>query len=97
MARRRWAALILAAAIAFLPLSDIAACARPGTTLACAGKSGFSTTPEAATGGRSCAGGVIALLIAITAAVGFAAFHRGSATGSHVPVADFAIPLGPFW
>jgi phospho-N-acetylmuramoyl-pentapeptide-transferase len=36
-------------------------------------------------------------LLGITVAVGFAAHHQGLSHEVYVPVADFAIPLGPFW
>ena len=93
--------IVIAAAIAFLPLSDytLPALTVFGTTLACAGV-GFLDDFLKLRHRRSL--GLrgrwkIALLIAITAAVGFAAHHQGLSHSVYVPVADFAIPLGPFW
>lgn len=36
-------------------------------------------------------------LLCITVAVGFAAHHQGLSHEVYIPIADFAIPLGPFW
>jgi phospho-N-acetylmuramoyl-pentapeptide-transferase len=93
--------IVIAAAIAFLPLSDytLPALTVFGTALACAGV-GFLDDYLKLRHQRSL--GLrgrwkIALLIAITAAVGFAAHHQGLSHEVYVPIADFAIPLGPFW
>jgi phospho-N-acetylmuramoyl-pentapeptide-transferase len=93
--------IVLAATLAFLPLSDytLPALTIFGTMLACAGI-GFIDDYLKLRHRRSL--GLrgrwkIALLIAITVAVGFAAHHQGLSHEVYVPVADFAIPLGPFW
>jgi phospho-N-acetylmuramoyl-pentapeptide-transferase len=93
--------IVIAAAIAFLPLSDytLPALTVFGTALACAGV-GFLDDSLKLRHQRSL--GLrgrwkIALLIAITVAVGFAAHHQGLSHEVYVPIADFAIPLGPFW
>ena len=93
--------IVVAAAIAFLPLSDytLPALTVFGATLACAGV-GFlddflKLRHQRSLGLRG--RWKIALLLAITAAVGLAAHHQGLSHEVYIPVADFAIPLGPFW
>ena len=93
--------IVVAASIAFIPLSDFTLPALTvfGTALACAGI-GFLDDYLKLRHQRSL--GLrgrwkIALLIAITVAVGFAAHHQGLSHEVYVPVADFAIPLGVFW
>src|SRR4051794_2810670 len=93
--------IVVAAAIAFLPLSDytLPALTVFGTALACAAV-GFLDDSLKLRHRRSL--GLrgrwkIVLLIAITAAVGLAAHHQGLSHEVYVPVADFAIPLGPAW
>jgi phospho-N-acetylmuramoyl-pentapeptide-transferase len=93
--------IVAAAAIAFLPVSDytLPALTVFGTTVACAGV-GFLDDSLKLRHQRSL--GLrgrwkIALLIAITVAVGFAADHQGLSHEVYVPIADVAIPLGPFW
>jgi phospho-N-acetylmuramoyl-pentapeptide-transferase len=93
--------IVAAASIAFLPVSDytLPALTVFGTTLACAGV-GFLDDSLKLRHQRSL--GLqgrwkMLLLIAITVAVGFAAHHQGLSHEVYVPVADFAIPLGPFW
>src|SRR5947208_10828795 len=93
--------IVLAAALAFIPLSDFTLPALTvfGTTLACAGI-GFLDDLLKLRHQRSL--GLrgrwkIVLLIAITAAVGLAAHHQGLSHEVYVPIADFAIPLGPLW
>jgi phospho-N-acetylmuramoyl-pentapeptide-transferase len=93
--------IVAAASIAFLPVSDytLPALTVFGTTLACAGV-GFLDDSLKLRHQRSL--GLqgrwkMLLLIAITVAVGFAAHHQGLSHEVYVPIADFAIPLGPFW
>src|SRR4051795_4781695 len=93
--------IVLAAALAFLPLSDFTLPALTvfGTALACAGI-GFLDDFLKLRHRRSL--GLrgrwkILLLVAITAAVGLAAHHQGLSHEVYVPVGDFAIPLGPVW
>jgi phospho-N-acetylmuramoyl-pentapeptide-transferase len=81
--------IVLAAVLAFIPLSDVA----------CAGI-GFLDDFLKLRHRRSL--GLrgrwkILLLVGITVAVGFAADHQGLSHEVYVPVADFAIPLGPLW
>ena len=93
--------IVLAATIAFLPLSDytLPALTIFGTMLACAGV-GFLDDYLKLHHKRSL--GLrgrwkILLLIAITAAVGFAAHHQQLSHHVFVPIADWNVPLGPFW
>src|SRR5262249_18092276 len=93
--------IVAAASIAFLPVSDytLPALTVFGTTLACAGV-GFLDDSLKLRHQRSL--GLqgrwkMLLLIAIPVAVGFAAHHQGLSHEVYVPIADFAIPLGPFW
>jgi phospho-N-acetylmuramoyl-pentapeptide-transferase len=93
--------IMAAAAIAFLPLSDytLPALTIFGTALAC-GAIGFLDDYTKLRHQRSL--GLngrwkMLLLLGITAAVGFAAHHQHLGHEVYVPVADFAIPLGPFW
>jgi phospho-N-acetylmuramoyl-pentapeptide-transferase len=93
--------IVVAASLAFLPLSDFTLPALTvfGTALACAGV-GFLDDLLKLRHQRSL--GLrgrwkIALLIAITAAVGLAAHHQGLSHEVYVPVAGFAIPLGAAW
>ena len=93
--------IVAAASIAFLPVSDytLPALTVFGTTLACAGV-GFLDDSLKLRHQRSL--GLqgrwkMLLLIAITVAVGFAADHQGLSHEVYVPIADVAIPLGPFW
>jgi phospho-N-acetylmuramoyl-pentapeptide-transferase len=93
--------IVLAATIAFLPLSDytLPALTIFGTTLACAGV-GFLDDYLKLHHKRSL--GLrgrwkILLLIAITAAVGYAAHHQQLSHSVFVPIGDWNVPLGPFW
>jgi phospho-N-acetylmuramoyl-pentapeptide-transferase len=93
--------IIAAATIAFLPLSDytLPALAIFGTTLAC-GAIGFLDDYIKLRHKRSL--GLpgrwkMLMLLGITIAVGFATHHQHLSHQVYVPVADFAIPLGPFW
>jgi phospho-N-acetylmuramoyl-pentapeptide-transferase len=93
--------IVLAATLAFLPLSDytLPALTIFGTTLACAGI-GFLDDYLKLHHKRSL--GLrgrwkILLLIGITAAVGYAAHHQQLSHSVFVPVADWNVPLGPFW
>jgi phospho-N-acetylmuramoyl-pentapeptide-transferase len=92
---------VAAAAVAFLALSDytVPALTVLGTTLACGGI-GFLDDFIKLRHKRSL--GLrgrwkIALLIAVTAAVGYAAHHQGLSHSVFVPVVDWSIPLGPAW
>src|SRR3954466_9787201 len=93
--------IVLAASIAFLPLSDFTLPALTvfGTALACAAVGVLDDLLKLrhrrslGLRGRW----KILLLIAITAAVGLAAHHQGLSHEVYVPVADFTIPLGPAW
>jgi phospho-N-acetylmuramoyl-pentapeptide-transferase len=94
--------LILAAAtIAFLPLSDytLPALTIFGAALAC-GAIGFLDDFIKLRHKRSL--GLngrwkMLMLLGITVAVGYAAHHQHLSHEVYVPVANFAIPLGPFW
>jgi phospho-N-acetylmuramoyl-pentapeptide-transferase len=93
--------IVLAATLAFLPLSDytLPALTIFGTTLACAGI-GFLDDYLKLHHKRSL--GLrgrwkILMLIGITAAVGYAAHHQQLSHNVFVPLADWNVPLGPFW
>ena len=93
--------IVLAASLAFLPLTDFTLPALTifGTTLACA-VIGFLDDFQKLRHRRSL--GLrgrwkILLLVGVTAAVGYAAHHQHLSHDVYVPVANFAIPLGPFW
>ncbi|HEV7641779.1 MAG TPA: phospho-N-acetylmuramoyl-pentapeptide-transferase [Gaiellaceae bacterium] len=93
--------IVLAATVAFLPLSDytLPALTIFGTMLACAGI-GFVDDYLKLRHKRSL--GLrgrwkIVMLIAITAAVGYAAHHQQLSHSVFVPIADWNVPLGPFW
>jgi phospho-N-acetylmuramoyl-pentapeptide-transferase len=93
--------ILLAAAIAFLPLSDytLPALTVFGTALAC-GAVGFLDDYIKLRHKRSL--GLrgrwkMLMLLGITAAVGVAAHHQHLSHHVYVPVADFSIPLGPAW
>jgi phospho-N-acetylmuramoyl-pentapeptide-transferase len=93
--------ILLAATIAFLPLSDytLPALTVFGTALAC-GSIGFLDDYVKLRHKRSL--GLrgrwkMLMLTAITVAVGYAAHHQHLSHRVYVPVADVRIPLGPFW
>ncbi len=93
--------IVLAATIAFLPLSDytLPALTVFGTAIAC-GAIGFLDDFTKLRHKRSL--GLrgrwkMLMLIAITCAVGFAAHHQHLSHSVYVPVLNFSIPLGPFW
>ena len=93
--------IVAAAAIAFLPLSDytLPALTVFGTALAC-GAIGFLDDFTKVRHRRSL--GLrgrwkMLFLIAVTVAVGYAAHHQRLSHDVYVPVADVAVPLGPFW
>jgi phospho-N-acetylmuramoyl-pentapeptide-transferase len=93
--------IMLAAAIAFLPLSDytLPALTVFGTAIAC-GVIGFLDDYVKLRHRRSL--GLrgrwkMILLLGITCAVGVAAHHQHLSHSVYVPVADFSIPLGPVW
>jgi phospho-N-acetylmuramoyl-pentapeptide-transferase len=93
--------ILIAATIAFLPLSDytLPALTVFGTALAC-GAIGFLDDYTKLRHKRSL--GLrgrwkMFLLLCVTAAVGVAAHHQGLSHEVYVPVADFTIPLGPAW
>jgi phospho-N-acetylmuramoyl-pentapeptide-transferase len=93
--------IVLAATVAFLPLSDytLPALTIFGTMLACAGI-GFIDDYLKLHHKRSL--GLrgrwkIVMLIGITAAVGYAAHHQQLSHSVFVPIADWNVPLGPFW
>jgi phospho-N-acetylmuramoyl-pentapeptide-transferase len=93
--------IVLAATLAFLPLSDytLPALTIFGTMLACAGV-GFLDDYLKLRHRRSL--GLrgrwkILMLIAITAAVGYAAHHQQLSHSVFVPIVDWNVPLGPFW
>ncbi|MGN6796758.1 MAG: phospho-N-acetylmuramoyl-pentapeptide-transferase, partial [Gaiellaceae bacterium] len=93
--------ILLAAAIAFLPLSDytLPALTVFGTAVAC-GAVGFLDDFIKLRHKRSL--GLrgrwkMTMLLAITVAVGVAAHHQHLSHHVYVPVADFSIPLGPAW
>jgi phospho-N-acetylmuramoyl-pentapeptide-transferase len=93
--------IMLAAAIAFLPLSDytLPALTVFGTAVAC-GAVGFLDDFIKLRHKRSL--GLrgrwkMLMLLGITAAVGVAAHHQHLSHHVYVPVAGFSIPLGPAW
>jgi len=93
--------ILLAAAIAFLPLSDytLPALTVFGTSVAC-GAVGFLDDFIKLRHKRSL--GLrgrwkMLMLLGITAAVGVAAHHQHLSHHVYVPVANFSIPLGPVW
>ena len=93
--------ILLAATIAFLPLSDytLPALTIFGTALACGGI-GFLDDYIKLRHQRSL--GLrgrwkMLLLLGVTVAVGFAAHHQQLVTIVFVPVVDKSLPLGPFW
>jgi phospho-N-acetylmuramoyl-pentapeptide-transferase len=93
--------IMLAATIAFLPLTDwtLPALTIFGTALACGGI-GFLDDYIKLHHRRSL--GLrgrwkMLLLLGITAAVGFAAHHQGLRHAVFIPVIDSWLPLGPFW
>ncbi|HEV8460454.1 MAG TPA: phospho-N-acetylmuramoyl-pentapeptide-transferase [Gaiellaceae bacterium] len=93
--------ILIAATVAFLPLSDytLPALTVFGTTLACGGV-GFLDDYLKLHHKRSL--GLrgrwkIFLLLCITAAVGFAAHHQQLRHDVFVPIVDWWLPLGPFW
>jgi phospho-N-acetylmuramoyl-pentapeptide-transferase len=93
--------IIIAATVAFLPLSDFTLPALTifGCALAC-GAIGFLDDYTKLRHQRSL--GLrgrwkMLLLILITAAVGVAAHHQGLPHWVFVPVVDARVPLGPFW
>jgi len=93
--------IVLAASIAFLPLSDytLPALTVFGTTVAC-GAIGFLDDFTKLRHKRSL--GLrgrwkMLILLGITVAVGVAAHHQHLSHHVYVPVADFSVPLGPVW
>lgn len=93
--------IVLATALAFLPLSDFTLPALTvfGVTLACAGV-GFlddylKLRRQHSLGLRG--RWKMLLLIMVTIAVGFAANHQHLSHSVFVPIGDWSIPLGPFW
>jgi phospho-N-acetylmuramoyl-pentapeptide-transferase len=93
--------VVLAAAIAFLPLSDytVPALTVFGTTIAC-GAIGFLDDYIKLRHRRSL--GLsgrwkMLLLLLVTLAVGFAAHHQGLSHEVYVPIVKVAIPLGFAW
>jgi len=93
--------IIAAATLAFLPLSDytLPALTIFGTALACGGI-GFLDDYLKLHHQRSL--GLrgrwkIAMLVGITAAVGYAAHHQQLSHKVYVPIVDWNVPLGPFW
>ena len=93
--------VLLAAAIAFLPLSDytLPALTVFGTAVAC-GAVGFLDDFIKLRHRRSL--GLrgrwkMLMLLGITCAVGIAAHHQHLSHDVYVPVADFSVPLGPAW
>jgi phospho-N-acetylmuramoyl-pentapeptide-transferase len=93
--------ILIAATIAFLPLSDFTVPALTifGTALAC-GVIGFLDDLTKLRHKRSL--GLrgrwkMLMLVGITCAVGFAAHHQHLSHHVYVPIADFSVPLGPFW
>jgi phospho-N-acetylmuramoyl-pentapeptide-transferase len=93
--------IVLAATLAFLPLSDytLPALTVFGTMLACAGI-GFLDDYLKLHHKRSL--GLrgrwkILMLIGVTAAVGVAAHHQQLSHKVFVPIVDWNVPLGPFW
>ncbi|MFL5963132.1 MAG: phospho-N-acetylmuramoyl-pentapeptide-transferase [Gaiellaceae bacterium] len=93
--------IVLAATLAFLPLTDFTLPALTifGTVLACAAI-GFLDDYLKLRHQRSL--GLrgrwkIIMLAGITAAVGFAAHHQHLDHNVFIPVVDWSLPLGPFW
>jgi phospho-N-acetylmuramoyl-pentapeptide-transferase len=93
--------VLLAATIAFLPLSDFTLPALTifGTAIAC-GAVGFLDDYTKLRHQRSL--GLrgrwkMVCLVLITAAVGLAAHHQHLSHSVFVPIGDWSIPLGPFW
>jgi phospho-N-acetylmuramoyl-pentapeptide-transferase len=93
--------IVLAASLAFLPLSDFTLPALTvfGTTLACAGI-GFlddylKLRRQHSLGLRG--RWKMLLLVLVTIAVGVAANHQHLSHSVFVPIVDWSIPLGPFW
>jgi phospho-N-acetylmuramoyl-pentapeptide-transferase len=93
--------ILIAATVAFLPLSDytLPALTVFGTTLACGGV-GFLDDYLKLHHKRSL--GLrgrwkILLLLCITAAVGLAAHHQQLRHDVFIPIVDWWLPLGPFW
>jgi phospho-N-acetylmuramoyl-pentapeptide-transferase len=93
--------IILAAMIAFLPLTDwtLPALTVFGTAVACGGI-GFLDDYIKLHHRRSL--GLngrwkMLLLLGVTVAVGFAAHHQGLRHAVFIPVIDSWLPLGPFW
>src|SRR4051794_21596025 len=93
--------IVLAAALAFLPLSEFTLPALTvfGVTLACAGI-GFlddylKLRRQHSLGLRG--RWKMLLLILVTVAVGLAANHQHLSHDVFVPIGDWSIPLGPFW
>jgi phospho-N-acetylmuramoyl-pentapeptide-transferase len=93
--------ILIAATIAFLPLSDftVPALTILGTTLAC-GAIGFLDDYTKLHHQRSL--GLrgrwkMLFLILITVAVGFAAHHQHLSHSVFVPIGDWSVPLGPAW
>ena len=93
--------IVIAATIAFLPLSDFTVPALTvfGTALECAGI-GFLDDYIKQHHKRSL--GLsgrwkMVLLVAVTVAVGFAAHHQHLSESVFVPIVDTSIPLGPAW
>ena len=93
--------VVLAASLAFLPLTDFTLPALTifGTTLACAAI-GFLDDLQKLRHRRSL--GLrgrwkILMLVGVTAAVGFAAHHQHLPHSVFIPVVDWYLPLGPFW
>jgi phospho-N-acetylmuramoyl-pentapeptide-transferase len=93
--------IVLAASLAFLPLTDFTLPALTifGTTLACAAI-GFLDDFLKLRHRRSL--GLrgrwkILMLVGVTAAVGFAAHHQHLGHSVFIPVVNWYLPLGPFW
>ncbi len=93
--------IVLAASLAFLPLTDFTLPALTifGTTLACAAI-GFLDDFQKLRHRRSL--GLrgrwkILLLTCVTAAVGVAAHHQHLGHSVFIPIVDWSLPLGPFW
>ena len=93
--------ILIAATIAFLPLSDytLPALTIFGTTLACGGIGFLDDTTKLRHNRSLCLRGrwKMLLLLCVTAAVGVAAHHQGLSHEVYVPLANFSIPLGPAW
>jgi phospho-N-acetylmuramoyl-pentapeptide-transferase len=93
--------IVLAASLAFLPLSDFTLPALTvfGVTLACAGigflDDSLKLRRQHSLGLRG--RWKMLLLLLVTVAVGAAANHQHLSHSVFVPIADWSIPLGPFW